>query len=380
MPAGLGHEQRLAGLAILAAGLGLFWLVYQLLLHAGGSVVDGAWQPTHEVWAFDLAAYLKASDRLVEQGSLYAADLLAGPFEPGPADLFYYPPPLGVALLPARHLDFGDLALLWWLLHLAALGLACALMPVRVILRVLAFAVVAFSLPGLKDPLLGNVSTLLLLPLVMAWRWLDRPLGSVALAIAMSVRPSLGVLLGWQLLRRRWRPALWTVAAGLVLVALTLPFVGIDGYRDFVAVIGNLDVPAGASENRDLGGLAMIMGADAGVIQAARLVSLALAVVAVLLGLRRDRELSFMVTVCASLLLVPLLWDHYLATLVLPAALLAQRWHVGLILLPLLAWLPLLAAPLVLATIVLLLRAPGSPQRAPAIPLRPLIAPEAADA
>ena len=124
----------------------------------------------------------------------------------------------------------------------------------------------------------------------------------------------------------------------------------------------------------------MPRGPGPGVIQAARLVSLALAVVAILLGLRRDREVGFMVTVCASLLLVPLLWDHYLATLVVPAALLAQRWHAAFILLPLLAWLPLLAALLVLAAIVLLLLAPGLPQPAPAVPVRPPLAPEAADA
>ena len=116
-----------------------------------------------------------------------------------------------------------------------------------------AFAVVAFSFPVLKDAVLGNVSILLMLPLAIAWRWLDRPVGSIALAVGMALRPSLGVFLGWQLLRRRWHALAWTIGAGLVLIALTLPFVGIDGYRDFVAVLANLQVPGPGSENRDLG-------------------------------------------------------------------------------------------------------------------------------
>ncbi len=66
----------------------------------------------------------------------------------------------------------------------------------------------------------------------------------------------------------------------------------------------------------------------------------ALGLGAMLFSLRYDRETSFMVTIGATLLLAPLLWDHYLAALILPAAFLAQRgrlWGLGL---PLLAWLP----------------------------------------
>ena len=58
-----------------------------------------------------------------------------------------------------------------------------------------------------------------------------------------------------------------------------------------------------------------------------------------LVSLRYDRETSFMVTIGATLLLAPLLWDHYLATLLLPAAFLAQRGRWWGLALPLLAWL-----------------------------------------
>jgi hypothetical protein len=355
----LGVSPREAGAGVLAIGLGLFWLSYVALIYGSGSMAGGTQAAISRPWAFDLAAYVKAADRLVDTGSLYAADLIADRFSPGPADLFYYPPPLGVGMLPLRGLGFGDAALLWWVMHVAAMLLACALMPVRPVLRAIAFAVAAFSLAGFKDPLLGNVSTLLLLPLSVAWRWLDRPLGSLALAAAISVRPGTGILLVWQLLRRQWRAAGWTLVGGAALVLLTLPFVGFDGYRDFLAVLGNLEVPAGLSENRDLGGLVIAFGADTWIVGLVRAASIVAGVLAILLSLRRDREIGYMVTLTASLLLVPLLWDHYLATLVLPAALLAQRWHPALILLPLLSWLPVLSAVTVLLAIVLTLLAPG---------------------
>ena len=52
-------------------------------------------------------------------------------------------------------------------------------------------------------------------------------------------------------------------------------------------------------------------------------------------------------TATASLLLSPLLWDHYLTMLVLPAAYLAARGRSWGLLLPLLTWLPAAALPLV---------------------------------
>ena len=274
----LGLGPREAGIAILAVGLGLFWLTDQLVRYAVPSVVDGTWQPFDDAWAFDLGAYVHAADRLVNDGSLYRAELVAGPFEAGSADLFMYPPPLGVAMLALREPPFREVALMWWAMHVAAMLLACSLMPVRPILRAVAFAVLAFSWPGVKDPVLGNVSTLLLPLLAVAWRWLDRPIGSVAIAISASVRPSLGILVLWQLLRRQWRAALWTVFAGGALFLGTLPFVGLDGYRDFVAVFSNLTPPTGVSENRDLGGIGIGLGAQSAVTTLVRMFSTLVAV------------------------------------------------------------------------------------------------------
>ncbi len=146
---------------------------------------------------------------------------------------------------------------------------------------------------------------------------------------------------------------MWTCAAGVALILMTLPFVGIEGYVDYVAVLGNLGVPTGPSENRDLGALALSLGAGEWLVWAARLASILLAAVAVVASLRHEREIGYMVVLCASLLVVPLLWDHHLATLVVPAAFLAHRLWAPLILLPLLSWLPI-AAPFLIVVVMLL--------------------------
>lgn len=351
-------------MALVAIGLGLFWLILLFVRYREGTWVDGTWVYIQDAWAFDLAAYVNAAQRLIDEGSLYARHLVAGTFEPGPADLYYYAPPLGVAMLPFTDLPLADSSAIWWALHVGAMLLACALMPVRTVLRALAFAVLAFSLPGLKDPVLGNVSMLLVLPMVVAWRWLDRPVGSIVMAVAISVRPSLGVFLLWQLLRRQWRAAMWTILAGLGLVLVTLPFVGIAGYRDYLAVLGNLSVPMGASENQDLGALALSLGGGEEIVWLARWAGVAAVTTALLYSLRRDREIGYMVMLCASLLLVPLFWDHYLATLIVPVAFLAQRLWAPLILLPLLSWLPIASPLLVIGTMLLPFLVPRSEQLA----------------
>jgi hypothetical protein len=67
---------------------------------------------------------------------------------------------------------------------------------------------------------------------------------------------------------------------------------------------------------------------------------------AIIASLRRDRELSYVVTLMATLLLSPLLWDHYLTNLIVPAVFLAGRGRTWALMLPLLCWLPTLLVAL----------------------------------
>ena len=326
---GTRHGGWAGPIALALAALGILWLVVGLISFPGS-----------EGWGYDYRAYADAAVRLQDTGSLYAAETLDGPYRPGPYGLYMYAPPLGLVITPLAGQEL-DLAMsVWFLLHVAALIAACALMPVRWTVRVAAFGLAALSLAVTRDLILGNVSVLLLLPMVVAWRWLDRPLGSVAQALAMSVRPTLGVLIIWQLLRRQWRAVAWTLGAGLVLIVLTLPLVGVDGYVDYVTVLGNLSGVTGVLFNYDLSSTAYRLGASQGVADLALVAGYAFAVGAMLFSMRRDREIGFMVTLTASLLLSPLLWDHYLALLVLPAAFLAERGRPWALLLPLAAWLP----------------------------------------
>jgi len=361
-----GAQERRGELLIAAFGFvfGLAWLTGILLVFSGFEVVDGEKvYALGDHWAYDIEAYVRAAGRLVEAGSLYLTEQIEAPYLPGGKDYYHYAPPLGVALVPISGLDEHVASIVWYALKVVALAVACLLMPVRLPVRALTFVGVAVSFWAMRDLVLGNVGVLLVLPMVVAWRWLDRPLGSVALAATISVRPSTGALLLWQLLRRRWRAAAWTIAAGIGLILLTLPFVGVDGYRDYLDVLGNMVTPGAGSENRDLGATAVSLGLDEQWIDLVRLGSIALGVALILLSLRRDRELGFMSTLSASMLLVPLMWEYYLIMLALPLALLADRWRPLVLLVLVLSWLPSAMAPVaLLLTLALLFLLPAGPR------------------
>ena len=342
-------SRRLLRIALVGAAV---WLGVALLF-----------QYTSGGWTFDLKAYLLAAERLIHGAGLYQPVTLAGPFRPGPAGLYLYAPPLAVAAMPLALLSHGA-GLIWWAVHIAALALMAAVMPVRKEIKVAIFVIATVSQPVLKDLLLGNVSVLVVALSAVVWRWVDKPLGGIALAAALTVRPTLGIVLLWALLRRRWRLIVWTALAGVVLIAVTLPIVGIGGYLDYVTVLRNIANVTSIPNNVDLGTIAIKYGANSAIVTAALVAGYGVAIGAMLLSLRRDREISLMVTLTASLLLSPLLWDHYLASLLLPAAFLAQRGKLLGLGLPLLAWLqvPFLPFVVIVATIAPL----AVPDRAPA--------------
>jgi hypothetical protein len=102
------------------------------------------------------------------------------------------------------------------------------------------FGTTALSYPALVDVNLGNVSILVRAFAAVGWGWLDRPAGSVALAAAVALRAPAAVIPLWQALRGRWRPVAWTVGAGLVMILVTLPVVGVQGYLDDLRMLGTL--------------------------------------------------------------------------------------------------------------------------------------------
>jgi Glycosyltransferase family 87 len=314
-----------------AAALALVWLVALAFVFS-----------TSPGWGYDFEAYLLAAHRLIDGASIYLPWTVDGPFQPGPYGLYLYSPPLAAAMLPFTAVSVPAATALWFAIRAGLLVAGVALMPVQRWIRLLMLVVAVLSEPVLTDLNLGNVSLVVMCLTVVAWRYLDRPPAAVAVAVVMSVRPTFGLFLISWLVRRRWRQAAVCVAAGLVLIAVSLPFVGIDAYLDYLKLVRNLSGLTGVINNFDLGSTVARLGLGETAATGALLLGYATAIAATLLSLRRDREVRFMVTLGATLLLSPLLQDHFLISALLPMAFLLQRgrrpWIV--VLMAVLLWVP----------------------------------------
>lgn len=335
-------------------------VLFLLLILALSRVLYGS-----DAWAYDFSAYYHAVLRLIDTGSPYQPGwtLNEGPFQAGPFDLYLYSPVPVVLMLPFGALSADGGALVFLVIRLAMLVALCALMPVSRTARLSTLAVACVSAPVLQDLNLGNVSLIVTFLAVVAWRFVDRPLSAVAIALSASIRPTMALFAVWWLARGKWRAVVWLALAGLGLVLITLPFVGIAGWNDYLTLLTNLTNFEGVYRNFALGALAARAGAPEWLAHAALFAGYAIAGVAVALSLRRDRDVSFVVTLGATLLLSPLLWDHYMTNLLVPAGFLASRGRPWGLVLPLLCWLPQeLLAFVALAGMILPFAAPDRGQ------------------
>ncbi len=229
--------------------------------------------------------------------------------------------------------------LLWDLLALVALFVALALIASELRLRLRpwqAAALIAFVAvwPPLLNTLLNaQVSPLLLLLYVLAWRWARRgksAAAGAALGLATALRLFPGLLIVYFALRRDWRLVGASLATFTASSLILLPFIGPGAYWDYIA----RETPAATADwiasqhNTSLVGLAYhLLGADASAATLlGRLLTVALLLALVALTWMRRRvpfvrdEATFLAYVPAALLATPILWQHYFVVLLLPLA------------------------------------------------------------
>ncbi len=332
-----------------------------------------------EGWAYDFRAYDEAARRLLNGEPLYLPGT-AGAYRSGAYEgLYLYPPPVAISFVPLALLPPESAAFVWFALRLALLIVGCAAMPVSRAARLGTFAVACVSFPVLFDLNLGNISVVLFALTAVAWRLGDGWVaGIVHAALAMLRIPFLVFGVQW-LFQRRWTMVARTVLAGIVILLLSVPIVGLDAYREYLALLTGLpDVSAG-EHNFSLKSIALGAGfgpeiATAGLVLGVVLGASAIAYAAA----RRDRDTAFVVTATATLLTAPFLHPHYLVILLIPAAFLVDRLTPVAVALPLAGWLPGDVLPVAALVVLLVLLLPAVARReigptveAPAVPARP---------
>ncbi|MBA3236308.1 MAG: DUF2029 domain-containing protein, partial [Chloroflexi bacterium] len=342
----------MAVIPLVAATLGLALLIVAAVLFANS-----------RGFGYDFVAYDAAARRIAAGAPLYLADTAERYRQQLYDGLYLYPPQLAIALVPLTVLSTFDATVAWMVFRIGLLIAGCALMPVSRSARLLTFAVGCASLPVLFDLNLGNISIVVLVLAALAWRMSDRPIGAVAHAALIAMRFPFGVFFITWIFQRRGRPIVWTIAAGIGLILVSLPIVGVGQYMDYLTILRNLPDISTGPHNLSLKSTALeigIPGDVAGLAVPLGYVAGALAIV--FAARRRDRDVAFVVSVVATLLLTPFIHPHYLVLMLFPTALLLDRGQRWAIVLPLFAWLPgavlPLLAPIAIAALLVPARRP----------------------
>jgi len=281
-------------------------------------------------WGYDFSAYWLAARHLLYGEPIYTAAQLTGQYVPQGQFLYLYPPFVAVLAMPLAWLSpdsYGPAA--WvWALGGAVIAVAVVLGVARLeglaptARRALFLLGGAFAFPPLVAELaLGNVHLLLLGLLALAWWGVRRggrhgdALAGVAIGAASLIKLFPVLLVLWLALTGRWRAAGWALFGAAALAVATLPLTGVEPWLDYPGVLLNLGPPAYATD-------ALAPAVWLGVVLpplAARAVVLGLGAAAIAwCALRLDERASFGVAVAAAVLVAPVLFQHYLAIMILP--------------------------------------------------------------
>ncbi len=306
-------------IAIFALGCGL-------IIAAAGSTLG-----------YDYQAYVAAAHRILDGQPLYDPSVsVAGGFA-----IYLYPPPFALAMIPFALVPESVGLWAWLGLLVTAFLAGVALLPVRRDVRWLIVLLAGLNWPFLFSLKLGQVGPLLFFACAAGWRSLDRPAplgGSMALGALVKIQP--GLLFGWAIVTRRWRAA--AIGLGCVAAAAAISFVvlGPGTWTDYVDLLRRVSSPITTPHNFTPGAIAYQLGADEATANLIQLLTIAMALLVSLAAwLWAEAAASFVVTVVASQLISPLLWDHYAMLLLIPTAFLLQRRQWWAVVLPLGGWL-----------------------------------------
>ena len=280
---------------------------------------------------YDFHAYEHAARRILDGERLFDPSVdVAGGFA-----IYLYPPPFALAIVPLALIGGQAAVAIWTGLMIVAFAAGVALLPVPRSVRWLVLLLGGLDWPVVYSIKLGQVGPLLFLLFAIAWRWRDRP-GRLGLAMGLGtiVKLQPGLLLGWAGLTGRWRGVAVAVAVLVAASLIVTVVAGIQPWIDYPSLLGRVSSPLSTPHNFTPGAIAFQAGAPESVAAAIQLITTAAALVAVVLAARvATAEPALLVTIVASQLVSPLLWDHYAMLLLLPVAwLLARRqwWAVAI--------------------------------------------------
>jgi alpha-1,2-mannosyltransferase len=294
--------------------IAFLWLVWFVYGHGGGG---------------DFAIFRRAGRAVLHGHSPYVHPTLK---LLGANDHFVYPTPFALPFIPFAVAPEQAAAVGFLVLSLAAVLGSVWLLGVR---DWRCYGASLLGVPVFGALGVGSIGPFLLLLCALGWRFRNRTVAGVPLAVAAAAKLFLWPLLVWLLVTRRFRAFAFSLATIGAILAL---WAGIDSggmgrYPQTVRLLN--EVQRWKSYSVQSLFISLHVPASTSVAVA---VGVAVAVVAALVLLRRrGDDVTFPAAVVAALIATPILWNHYLVLLLAPIAIarprLAPLW-----LLPLVLW------------------------------------------
>lgn len=251
-------------------------------------------------------------------------------------------PPFFLALVaPLHSLPYAFAFLIW-----AWGGLACALVSTWIISQELKqkwlsppmwgatlVTLVLIYPPLFIDFRLGQVGSILMLPLTLAWRDYRngrRDLAAIWLGIAMGLKPLLLPFIPMLFLARQWRMAGVTVSVFSCTLLFGLLWAGHDSYQHYAVVAQHVKWTASNWNASVIGLIDRALGISLGSPMSIAAKALLLAMIAIfsawvahgsrVLHTDRQADIIFITTLPAILLAAPLGWIYYFPWLIICTA------------------------------------------------------------
>ncbi len=228
----------------------------------------------------------------------------------------------------------------------------------------------------------ANLTLLLVLGIALVWRYRERPaLAGLMVALIVSLKPFTWPIALWLLCTRRYRAAGWAVSIGLALNAVAWGLLGpraIGHYLELSSAVTS------ALQRSGYGVIALAMHFGASSTTGTTLavgLSICLAAMCLLMARRGLEREALTAAIGLMLSASPLVWNHYLALLIVPLALarpkLGPEWLAPLLLWACPAenvslWQVVLLWAVTAALMLVLLQRTLSPELAPVIATRKL--------
>ena len=292
----------------------LVWLAWFVHGHGGGG---------------DFAIFRRAGQAVLHGHSPYVhptLKLLAA------NDRFVYPTPFALPFIPFAFVSEQVAVLGFLVLSVAALLASVWLLGVR---DWRCYGASLLGVPVFGALGVGSIGPFLLLLCALGWRFRDRTIAGVPLALAATAKLFLWPILVWLLVTRRFRAfaaSLGTIGATVVLWASIDPG-GMRRYPQTVRLLNDVQ----RWKSYSVQSLFISLHASALTSEVAAGFAAVVAVSMVVLVRRRGDGATFSAAVAAALIATPILWTHYLVLLLAPIAIARPRFG-PLWLLPLVLW------------------------------------------